>query len=77
MILYTPLPMELVLQGLESEPVPKLKETTVGGVPVIVEETGPGRGRLVRLLSTDPYAYLKPDLTPGTEVIFDFGKDGI
>lgn len=75
MILYTPLPMELVLQGMESTPDPKWKETLVDGVPVIVEETSSGRGRVVRLLSTDPYAYLNPNLMPGTEVVYNTGKD--
>ncbi|MEW6192452.1 MAG: YlzJ-like family protein [Bacillota bacterium] len=68
MLLYTPLPIELVMKG--TEPIARFRETSVGGVPILVEEVSPGRGRLVRLLSTDPFDYLNPALTPGTEVAF-------
>lgn len=70
MIIYTPLPMEIVLEETQSAPAPRFKKAFVGGIPVVVEETAPGRGRLVRLLSTDPFDYLNPALTPGREVSF-------
>lgn len=68
MVLYTPIPLELVLEG--TEPVRRYREAVVCGVAVLVEETVPGRGRVVRLLSTDPFDYLMPGLAPGTEVNF-------
>jgi hypothetical protein len=68
MVLYTPIPLELVLAG--TEPVRRYREAVIRGVPVLVEETAPGRGRVVRLLSTDPFDYLAPGLAPGTEVNF-------
>ncbi|MEW6448259.1 MAG: YlzJ-like family protein [Bacillota bacterium] len=67
MVLYTPLPPELVLEGLE--PKRHFKEAVIGGIPAVVEEVSTGRGRLVRLLSTDPFDYLNPSLSPGKMVI--------
>mgnify|MGYP000209305439 CR=1 FL=1 len=69
MILYTPLSPELVLKGLR-EPVPRFRGAVIGGVPVLVEELAPGQGRLVRLLSTNPFDYLNPALMPGVGVAF-------
>jgi hypothetical protein len=69
-ILYTPVQLEIVLgeQGLD---MPKPRQVLVDGVPVLVREAGPGRGRIDRLLSTDPQDYLRPGLAPGTQVIFE------
>jgi hypothetical protein len=70
MILHTVMPLELVLEGLEPAPARRTADASVRGVRVVLEETSPGRGRLVRLLSTDPYDYLNPFLIPGTELPF-------
>ncbi|MEW6572489.1 MAG: YlzJ-like family protein [Bacillota bacterium] len=68
MILYTPIPLELVMEG--SEPARRFREGAVGGVPVMIEEVSPGRGRLERVLSTDPFDYLNPALSPGNLVLY-------
>lgn len=70
MILYTPMQLELVLDGLEDMKHPKEREVEINGIPVLVQEEGPGRGKLLKLLSTDPRDYLSPHLTPGTPVSF-------
>ncbi|MGQ9558512.1 MAG: YlzJ-like family protein [Desulfurispora sp.] len=68
MILYTPMQLELVLQGLEDMAAPQLKEVTVDGVLLLAEVTAPGRARVARLLSTDPRHYLQDNLLPGREI---------
>jgi len=69
MILYTPAQLELVLDG--SDAVLKYRQVLVDGIPVLVRETGAGCGSIERLLSTDPADYLRPDLSPGTQVAFE------
>ncbi|NLJ34051.1 MAG: hypothetical protein GX349_05615 [Firmicutes bacterium] len=69
MILYTTMPLETVLQGLE-DLHPSYLEMEVAGTRLVIEETGLGQGRIVRLLSTDPQDYLNPALQPGMVISF-------
>lgn len=64
MILYTVMPLETVLEGLEPEGQRTFREVSVGGVRLIVEEMSSGSGRVVRLLSTDPKDFLDPRYQP-------------
>lgn len=66
MILYTPVQLELVLEGFDQTNYPDYEEINFKGVPMVVESTDFGRKRIVKLLSTDPYDYLKPEMTPGS-----------
>lgn len=66
MILYTPVQLELVLEGFDKTKYPEYREVKYKGVPVLVEEAGFGRKRIVKLLSTDPFDYLKPEMAPGS-----------
>ena len=66
MILWTPMQLELVLEGLEEMVSPRCSQVVHQGVPMLVEKTGYGRSRVARLLSTDPGDYLKPELSPGS-----------
>ncbi|MCL6634158.1 MAG: YlzJ-like family protein [Peptococcaceae bacterium] len=66
MILYTPMQLELVLEGFDTAEYPDFEEVTFKGVPLLVERDGRGRQKIVRLLSTDPFDYLKPELSPGS-----------
>lgn len=66
MILWTPMQLELVLEGLEKMTAPDYEEISVGGVPMVVERTGSGRSRIAKLLSTDPADYLRAEYTPGS-----------
>lgn len=68
MILYTPMQLELVLEGLEEMKHPEVREVTVDGVRLLIEDVGSGQGKVQKVLSTRPLDYLKPEFTPGTKV---------
>ena len=68
MILYTPMQLELVLEGFDPTKYPEYREVIYNGVPMLVEEAGVGAKRIVKLLSTRPSDYLRPDLLPGNLV---------
>lgn len=70
MILYTPMQLELVLEGLDGMKPISTREVNIDGVPVLINDTGPGQAKVVRLLSTNPNDYLRPDLFPGAEIKF-------
>ncbi|WP_104372481.1 YlzJ-like family protein [Desulfocucumis palustris] len=65
MILYTPMQLELVIDGIEEMRPPSCREICIGGVQMLVEDVGSGSVRVVKLLSTDPGHYLLPDYKPG------------
>lgn len=69
MILYTPLPPESVLDGLESHR-PDYRELDYPGGKMIVEMISHYQGRLVRLISPCPQDYLHPGYQPGTIISF-------
>lgn len=69
MILYTEVPLETVLEGIDNPP-PETAEITVNGVLMQVETTSPYRGKIVRLLSPDPMHYLNPAYAPGQLIEF-------
>ncbi|RDV83000.1 YlzJ-like family protein [Ammonifex thiophilus] len=71
MLLYTPLPLELVW---EEGKVPIQRLCFLKGVPVLVEVTGRGEGKIVRVLATDPFSFLDVALTPGQKVWFREGE---
>ncbi len=66
-ILYTPVPLEVVLDGFLGA-VARPVEVRMGDALLLVEETGFGQGRVTRLISGDPYDYLKPEWAPGAMV---------
>lgn len=64
MILYTVVPLEDVLNGLEA--VGKdLLELDYGGFKMQVSPISPNKVKIERILSTDPFAYLRQDIQPG------------
>ncbi len=65
MILWTPMQMELVLEGIENMTSPSYCQISYRGVSMLVEKTDGGRKRIARLLSTNPADYLNTDYTPG------------
>lgn len=67
-VLWTVLPMELVLEGFEKGSV--YEEAVVSGARVMVERVAPFESRIVRLLSTAPSDYLRPELQPGTMLTY-------
>lgn len=72
MILWTPLPIEAVTEGLAPAPAATM-EVRVRGRLVEVAPVGAGAGRVVRLHSTDPLDYLSTEFQPGAVVRWDLG----
>lgn len=66
MILYTPMQLELVLEGFDTTRYPEYREIQYQGVSMVVESAEFGRQKIVKLLSTNPFDYLKPELAPGS-----------
>lgn len=69
MTLYTTMPLELVLDGMQTEPGPFI-EITHGEVTMQVRPTAPGIGTIVRLLSAPLDHYLNPAYAPGQSVYY-------
>lgn len=68
MVLWTVLPIDLVLDGLEKPVV--YEEIDCAGTALVVERISPLECRVVRLLSTDPAAFLRPEFQPGAIVSY-------
>jgi hypothetical protein len=65
MILYTPMPLELVLEGLEDNATPlEFQEIEYKGITMLVSPEKQ-MYRIQRVISTDPQDYINPDLQPG------------
>lgn len=64
-MLYTVVPIEDVLEGWEQDP-PITVEIMVEGVLLQVEPLSHFSGRVERVVSSDPQAYLKPKYQPGS-----------
>lgn len=68
MVLWTVLPLDLVLDGLDKPPA--YEEIDYDGTMLMVERLSPHACRVVRLLATDPAAYLRPEFQPGSLVSY-------
>lgn len=67
MILYTPMQLELVFDGLDQyNPINSYQHVNVGNAMLITEDDGYGGKKIVRLISTDPKDFLNPQYTPGS-----------
>lgn len=71
MILYTPVPQELIWEGWDK--TPEYFWARIDGRIVQLEKSGHATARIIRLYSTDPLDYLDPAFSPGREV--DLGAD--
>ncbi|MCD9023423.1 YlzJ-like family protein [Cohnella silvisoli] len=69
MTLYTAMPLELVLDGIQNEPGPFV-EVTIQGVTMQLQPVAPGIGRIVRLLAAPLSCYLLPEYLPGRTICF-------
>jgi hypothetical protein len=67
MILYTPIPPEIVMKGSE-EYKPSYIQIPFSGGFIEVDLISPTRARIVRLISKDLNDYLQPGLQPGREI---------
>lgn len=68
MILWTPMQLELVFEGLDSMTNTEYNQVDYQGVPVLVKKTIDGRCQIERLMSTDPMDYLKAKYNPGNYI---------
>ena len=69
MTLYTSMPLELVLDGINQQPGPYV-DITIGGVRMQIEPLSPGIGKIIRLMDCPLDAYLRPELSPGTVIAY-------
>lgn len=67
MILYTVVPLEDVLEGIESEPAPS-QELVLNGLQMEVEPLDNFQAKVVRVISSNPADYLHPEYQPGSIV---------
>jgi len=63
MLLYTPLPMEVVLEGLEK--AREYHEVQINNITMILERISDSESKIVKLISTNPNDFLNPMLQPG------------
>ena len=70
MVLYTVLPMEDVLDGIDEAPIPTMM-LNLKGVILEVEQLEGFQARVVRLHSTHPKHYLSPHCQPGAVIHLD------
>ena len=63
MVIYTPLPAEIVLAEDEEERC--FVEVRSGSAILLVEPVSFNKGRIVSMSSTDPQDYIAPGLQPG------------
>ena len=66
MILYTVLPIETVLEGLDRQR--SFIDIQLEGVTLTVEPVSLEEAVIVRLISTDPRHYLHPQFSPGRKI---------
>ena len=69
MVLYTPVPPELIW-ATESDETMSLQEVDHQGVTLVVQPMGMNTGRIVQIKSTDPYVFLKEEYQPGRMISF-------
>lgn len=69
MSLYTPMPLELVLDGWSRGAAGPFVDITVRGITMRVIPVSPGAGRIERLIHAPLECYLQPEFQPG-QIIF-------
>jgi len=69
MILWTVMPIDMVFAS--SAPPPQYQEIVYAGTNVLVEKISPTQCRIVRLLTTNPADYLRPEIQPGVILNFE------
>ena len=72
MIIYSPIPPELIWHNAEQERF-EVAEEVINGVPVQIMVTGDKQARIERVLSTDPRHFLDASYQPGRQVEYTTG----
>jgi hypothetical protein len=70
MILYTPVPREMIFPENYQEVSQQQKMYELDGIPLLVELDGEGGYRVVRVMSTDPSHFMDERCTPGARISF-------
>lgn len=70
MIIYSPVPLEQIVEGIEDKVKP-LEEIQVDSVVMQVQPVDKYHARIVRLISPNPQDYLNPAYAPGRTIRFD------
>ncbi|MBP2654943.1 MAG: YlzJ-like protein [Firmicutes bacterium] len=71
MTFWTIVPMEIVMSGAEITPA--YEEIEYSGVRVVVEKLSSAECRIVRVISTEPNDYLRPEVQPGKMLTYHVG----
>ncbi len=66
-LLWTVMPVDLVVEGLFPTPAPRLEMRVGGRILQVIPGAG-GAGTIERLISTDPRDYLDPAWQPGSQI---------
>jgi hypothetical protein len=69
MIIYTAMPLEYVLEGMDQQEY-NYSEIEFGNMTMVVEQATPYTGKIVRLISPNPQDYLNPSYSPGQMIHF-------
>ncbi len=70
MIYSTILPEDIVWQGFEELENKQYMELTNGHMRLVVDPISTTQAKIIRLISPDPFDYLKPSLAPGSIIPF-------
>lgn len=68
MIIHSVVPMEAIFANMEQVEKQEIKEVSYGHATMLIEQTGPFEGRIIRLISPDPQDYLNPRFAPGQTI---------
>ncbi|HEY3423166.1 MAG TPA: YlzJ-like family protein [Negativicutes bacterium] len=69
MILWTVMPLEAVMGNVDNA-APPYEEMQYAGMKIVIEKIDSAQCRIVRLMTTDPQDYLRPELQPGTVLTY-------
>ncbi|WP_248926312.1 YlzJ-like family protein [Paenibacillus hamazuiensis] len=70
MIFYTPMPMDIVMEGFDKQEEPSYFEITLNGVHMQVQAINERQASIVRILSCELQDYLNPQYAPGKLIEF-------
>ncbi|HHX22837.1 MAG: YlzJ-like family protein [Tepidanaerobacteraceae bacterium] len=68
MLLYTSMPLEIVLEGIDEEH--DFQEIDITGIKLVVEPMGINKAKIVRVISSDPQIFLNKKYSPGQVITF-------
>ncbi|MDD4570452.1 MAG: YlzJ-like family protein [Tepidanaerobacteraceae bacterium] len=70
MVLYTSVPLEVVLEGIEKKH--EYQEIEIHGIKLVMEPTGMNQAKIVRVISSNPQDFLNTNFSPGKIITFPF-----